>query len=506
MQRQGDHKVQGWAAKALLTSAASLLIGLVVTALLVAGVRNDVSPLRAVERAGNDFGLQILSRFIWLGGRSDQNTTYYFVDVDEKSACPSSAPDLSSSCLSRSPIAAKHVEEFLDAVRLSPARVAIIDVAPFDRREDGERVANALRRFGGAGVVTHVIVPMGGRTSATVEGQLRFNPDSALSLSGRGLPNLVHYAPFITAPDTIAGDGVIRTFPRVLEVSGARTTSPTAPFLAAIFVKQGSSSKRTIALPRAALDEPATTIIYTVPSLALLDRQIVTETDPTLRERLQRQKNRLFDQLGFRRITFAEMAASNRGNAPSSLFGRDSVVVLGSSMVEGMDWHSTPIGPMTGSELLLNTTRSFVETQLTGPSREGMSFIRDYSSRLKTLFLGSMIMALAWMGVYWLQERARDRRWVTRAVSKLLIFASFIAGLAGVATIEIIQSANDLGRSIAEGRSVDVLTPMLVLGLEGYVEGLKALASLVEHGLLLCWRALTTTSRLFLSRLAEIWQ
>jgi hypothetical protein len=59
-----------------------------------------------------------------------------------------------------------------------------------------------------------------------------------------------------------------------------------------------------------------------------------------------------------------------------------------------------------------------------------------------------------------------------------------VAGLGLVAFIEVRHLAENLEQSLATGRQVDILTPILALGLEGYLIGAKVVERGIERGIL----------------------
>lgn len=140
-----------------------------------------------------------------------------------------------------------------------------------------------------------------------------------------------------------------------------------------------------------------------------------------------------------------------------------AIVVIGASNPFRRDQHYTPLGMMSGSEVVINATRSF----LLYPDQEVKSWLEKLSKKAWLTFLCSVV----WLGYYLIRHRmaihgnthrsvwARIRAWVAKPLM-------FLVTLAAVMALAIWLSFNTESSS----PNLDVLLPVLAIGLEQYTE------------------------------------
>jgi len=117
---------------------------------------------------------------------------------------------------------------------------------------------------------------------------------------------------------------------------------------------------------------------------------------------------------------------------------------------------------MSGAELVLNATRAFKEFPVLEPPRAWPNL----KEKVHGAGVAAWIMFLFWFAIYWAIDKSQTAtaplKW---AVRYLLAPMLFLAGLASAATVETIHAVE---RTSESAHTVDVFTPILALGLEGY--------------------------------------
>jgi len=153
------------------------------------------------------------------------------------------------------------------------------------------------------------------------------------------------------------------------------------------------------------------------------------------------------------------------------------IVLVGSSSATALDRVSTPVGAMSGAELLLNATRAFGEF----PEPHAPGFFAMWESKMLGLLLLAPIALLSWMAIHALAARARRvdlarfgpvaRRWLgfaLRSGTTLAIVAIFIGGTLLAVAIDLKMLIGELSRATVNPEPVDMLVPVVAMGLEGY--------------------------------------
>jgi hypothetical protein len=477
-----ERHARSWWSKALLTSAAGVVVSVIVAAITVAGLRLDLGPVIALERAGADAGMRLRATFHL---DRAQAPDYVFVDVDE-TACAAFRRERTDAerlgaCRTGTPMSIELVADFVGAVSRSGASVAIIDLATLQSDADLERLGIALASGSGP----PVIVPFPGRAGREGDELIHEAPATWT----RTLPSLgarLRLAPFETMTDPAAGDGVIRGYPAFLGVKRGEvvTSEPSAPYLASRLVRARSADPSPATSSDAAADRDAFAgrlwpIVFTLPSLSLQSPSH-NEAD---RLRQERDINR-WTASHYRRLLASELVVEGRGRFSASAFPEGAVVVLGSSLPSGLDQHLTPLGLMTGSELILNATRAFAAVPSPEALRPRADLWTDLELKLGSALRGGLLMTGIWLAIFLVWDRVRRRGRALRLAGRAAAGFLFICGLLAVGLLELRDASAELQRSLAAGRHVDILTPIVALGLEGYAEGIRLLTHAIERGLL----------------------
>lgn len=488
----GSEQPEPWWNKALVAALAGLLFSLTMSAIFSLGSAFRVAPLVAVERAGIDFGMVAYTAFTGRPKPSAKDPRYVFVDVD-RAACEAFA-ERAETCAGGRPVPPALTIAFAEAARRSSAAVVMIDVRAPDDAGERRQIAEALNAPDGPWIIASLGVRPRLSTQqmeVVAEHETLLGPSDRVSLrSGRLL-----LAPFVTTTDAFAADGTIRHYPlleRVQELGpdGTPRWLPSAPFLAASLADAGSAEAvlcryyRDDRVPCAEIDQAEAAsairfgertdlrnrIFYSLPSLSAADE----DQRALYRERY----------LGFYdRIEASALIEGDAFSWPPELM-KGAIVVLGTSMPEGHDWHVSPLGPMTGPEILLNAVRAFSEfsplsePSATAPASERLaSAWRSFAIKVGAMSTGTLIMLVGWLAIFWVGDC-----WTSAPMwlRKVVCVSFFVLILIITALVELTTGIAALERNAQVADATDLLTPLLALGLEGFAEAARSFAQASE--------------------------
>lgn len=356
-------------------------------------------------------------------------------------------------------------------------------------------------------------------------------------LEGEGC---LRFAPPVTFDDLGMIDGIVRGYPvgqRLFVDGELRGWIPTMPYLAALLAsgetelqaaqRYGPPPKEAKPLPvgtaiecggrhlttavtaavmpefeatplfnlPASAKPPIWRILYSLPGLSLMDEADESNRVAHLHTRHYQylRANMLIDPR-----CHVQPAGSPHLQAcfmprPDLFAGR--VVLLGSSLPSALDRVQTPIGSMSGGELVLNATRAFADFRRI---EDPPSLFAEISKKIAGLGLPALVMLLTWGCIHFLRARARThlanrrenessallRRAAVELGSRATVIVIFVAGMLAAAFSETWSLARELAELQRPGEhvyAVDVLLPVVAMGLEGYAEGAKSLADWFER-------------------------
>lgn len=482
--------MERWWVKALCAAMAGLLFSLAMSALFSLGSAFRIAPLVAVERAGIDFGMMAHTAFSGRPSPAFGAPHYVFVDVD-RAACDAFM-DAPEGCGGGRPVPSQLIAAFVETVRTSGAAVVMVDVRAPEDPAERRVLAEALAVPDGP----WIIASLGLRPRLSehqlelrVEDETLLGPgDSAPLRSGRLL-----LAPFVTATDAYAADGVIRHYPVLERIEGLAPNGdprwlPSAPFLASGLADPATATALLCRYYPTATDrcgqagagpsaeirfgertDLRNRIFYSLPSLAAAD----DDQRAVYRDRY----------LGFYERVEASQLLDGRTFAWPPDLMQGAVVILGTSAPEGRDWHVTPLGPMSGPEILFNAVRAFSEyAPLSEPSAAASagerlaSAWRGFAVKVSAMATGTLIMLVGWFAIYWLGDRWKAPRWLRRTAC----VGVFLAVLALTAFMELFSGIAALERNAQVAEATDLLTPLFALGLEGFAEAARTFATASE--------------------------
>ncbi len=483
------------ARRALEASLAGFFFSLLLSALITVGLALNLAPLKFVERSGIDASMQLFAGLFPRFGTdpSSPSVRYAYLDVNE-AMCRRFHEHDEPPCGVGKPIGRELILAYVEFARASEAAVAILDVAlPTDAA-----FQMRLRAAFQAAPRTWFIVPSDCRPVRAAAG-LGERCDLRAWRGAASLPN-VRTASFRTGADGEAADGVIRDFPmagQVLNSNGAWTWLPSAPYAAAWlpvgqFGRQFDCAYYGTNCGR----EPISRKIFTPQRDAerLLGRNRVFFTLPW-RPRSEVSNDLLYAGLYERYEAFA--APQGRTLLASSHF-KGATLILGSSAADGLDLHPTPLGDLSGAELILNATRAFRElAPMTVPATDApfLDRLGGYAEALPTKAVGALVGAVVFFPIWLLIFTLVRSPAFPRLVVMGLVVAAFAVGLVLLLGAEVTLGLLELRREVPHGRAVDLLTPMLAIGLEGYAEAAKSVSGQLER---LAAKALATVEVMML--------
>ncbi|GAO53201.1 CHASE2 domain-containing protein [Novosphingobium sp. MD-1] len=438
-----------WLRRAAVHAGAGLLFSLVVSVCVTIGLAAGFTSIAAAERAGADFTSRIFV-FLLGGGEASGSPAdrYALVDVDP-AACAAFAP--AGQCDSGRPIPDRIIVPLVKAIASKGASAILVDVPlPGD---DGERKAmcGALAQIDGPWIV----LPYDTRPDQNSNGLVAAN-DGCTSTGGR-----IRMAAFATVT-AASGDGLVRDYPaQVLQRFASRPTArpvrvATAPALAAQLVtgRDGHPSPPPGMPPR-----QGTGIFYSLPPVS------AGLTGPDADNALE------------------YLVASRMLNGQDFVVPKDRLagrtVIISSTSAQGLDTHLTPLGPLSGGEVLLNATRTYVHyrpsTALAGQLDPAQA-IDTLLAKARSALLPAMVVLIAVFAREAIVSTLRVSGMILPILVSSLSLVIFFSGF----VLDIIEGVTGIEEAARAGRQVDLVTPAILTGLDLYRELANSLMKLFE--------------------------
>jgi hypothetical protein len=493
-----------WWRRALLASATGFLFSLLLAVAMAIGLLLDIPPMKTVQRAGIDFSMRLFVSYSdrldpTLHDRSGAKVSpgFVFFDVDRR-ACEAFSGTKGPDCQVEKPVPVALVTDFVRAAGQGGVKIVVIDVAP--PSDAAER--SALREALVADTGPWIIAPLYGRPAGTAD-PLMISGDPKREILPERSGGRLRLASVATISDAQAGDGVVRRFPmvsRLVDPDGRVRWIPSAPYLAAALAREDTASATDCAfygrncragagpplggfdpgrLDPARTPTPVNRIFFSLPSLA----------EGEFQDKLAWRYHDVY-----RRRVASNYLRGGRFDLEGMLTGK--IVVLGSSMAAARDLHPTPIGTLSGAEIVINAARAFAEFSPLIEEDEA-AFGRRLTARAQDLLTqgagimrGAILLTPFWLAIFWILAQARGRRRAVRLAARLAAALLFATGMVALVLVELHNSARSLHDSLTLGRPVDVLTPLIGLGLEAYAEVAVLVTRNLEHAILLAAAAL----------------
>lgn len=259
-------------------------------------------------------------------------------------------------------------------------------------------------------------------------------------------------------------DSAIRRYQKCFTTWGSAKRLESLPYQVAITVNGKPKCDAERDSPSIADDER---IIYTLPSL-----EAHADSGPEIGARAFKLKE-IYKSVYTRCLAVNLWNPASQCNLPETY--ENTVVVVGASNPFRRDRHYTPLGMMSGAEVVINATRSF----LLYPDQKVKSLTAKMWKKAWITFACSLV----WLAYHLFHHRmaihgnthlsvlARIRIWVLNA-------AAFLVTLAAVVVLAIWLSFDPDNST----PNLDVLLPVLAIGLETYADFSKWLLDGIKFG------------------------
>ena len=458
---QGESELadRSWLMIGTVKGIASAMASALISAIVVLGLAFGIEPFVSLEEAGADLTNRLYVELAASDAdvQDPERDSFAFVDIDTASCIAFSPP---TECSAGSPIPDDIVVPLVKATIAAGAKIVIVDIALPSEAKAFSQFINALERLEGA----DIILPLATR------------PTSGPGLVTASIPRVnsdsIHFAVFATVVDD-ARDGRIRTYApsfRVEDVEGNARQVSTAPAMAANLLMDRQFPY---------LDEPPLTIFYSFPTMTGIGEAQAFD------------RGYRFKRL-FRHYQASRLIADGAIRFPSGrpLAGRTTII--STSQAQGHDRHLTPVGVMSGAEVIVNATRAFAFFPNVNRNYAKMPFstlAKVWTKKLDAMILPALLLLPFFVFREWLVRKAAasQRIW---AATPLMLLAWF-GVLAGTLTMEISSGISDALIGARSGIAVDLITPVLLIGLDVYREVISWIIRTTEEAIfrLLQWIA-----------------
>lgn len=417
---------------------ASVLISVLISAIVIVGLAFQVEPFVSLEKAGADLTNRLYVELIADDSETlDRNRDRYaFVDIDYD-ACAAFTSTLR--CRSGLPIPEQIVFPLVKAIVDAGASIVIVDIQLSPDQNAADQTVAALSELNGASIIVPIATrPIGERGLVT---------ERIPVLQRRS----VHFAAFATVIDD-ANDGRIRTYPqnvRVEDVSGNVKQVPTAPALAASLITGRHLETG---------GHHPLSIFYSFPPM----------TGNTYAQAFDHAYR--FERI-FKHIKASQLIREGRIRFPAGRPLEGRTVIVSTSAAQGHDYHLTPVGVMSGAEVIINATRAFAyfpKVIRSYSSMGPMDLVFAWKKKLDAVYLPAILLVPFFLLREWFLRRAESERnpWMAAPITLLGWFGILAATL----TIEISGSVSEAIAGARSGFAVDLITPVLLIGLDVYRE------------------------------------
>jgi hypothetical protein len=522
-----------WWVDALQTTVSGLVFAVVLATLLVALQAAQVRPLRALEQAGVDAGMWLAAHVDILGrdhaaGRAAAPRRYAFIDVD-RAACEAfldGAPR--TLCATDNPARSALVVDLVRALRESGAAVVMVDVAPPPPAAERERAAWRAGLVAASG--PWVLAPVAARPSDLCGDGLSLWGERSHDIVPTHAAGRLRLVSVASRLDPDLADGVLRDFPLAsrLHLRGEPARwLPTMPMLAALLAGGASAeqidrawygpppaavadaeaesacgpagaqqpmpqpvpARNSFSADPAAGAPPVVRLFFSLPGLSTLQGDLLARVEQQHLAVYERyEASRLLESGCRHRLDAQAEPQPGCFGTRADLFA-GKIVAIGSSSATALDRVQTPAGPMSGAEVIVNATRAFAEfPRIRTPPAAAM-----WLDKITGLLVPTLIALASWSAIYALAGRLRARQQALaargaaarafglRIARALVVVAIFVASMALAAWLEMRGLLQDLAHPDRLAQPVDMLLPIVSMGLDGYVEAAKAAEHLLHR-------------------------
>jgi hypothetical protein len=426
--------------------------------------------VRHVEVLGTDLGIYAESflRFVRPPAPGQMRYHYVFFDLD-RDACATLYQD-DRACAPTAPADRRIVAKMVRAARDSGALVVVLDIAttwPAPSADDP--LTEALARQSRTNDhLSPVVLPLLADIRLTPQersARLTYAIRPLLTFSGPAAPleaRLYFGLPLSSSGEPDWGGDMVRAAAQALPAdamtagSGPRAYWTLAGAAACLAKHPGEAE--------ACRDPQVKTIPerihFSIPSMVLSPRN-----DP---------RNAVTRWWTTRLQASVEFANDDQPFAATRLL-RDAIVVIGSSR-DLRDYHDTPLGQMTGAEIVLNAICSFLEF----PPLGDVGLIGSILGEMPIIACTAIVFAFFWWWVsrHARRSRAQHRSWHRQLRSVALHSLGFLFTCVVALCFAFVLTFSTV--LLQSASRYDVVTPVLITALEGTVEGMYVVISRIE--------------------------
>lgn len=441
---------RGWVIDGFSKGLTGIVAAFAVSFLIALLLWLDIGWIKAIEREGRD--LTMRTALALHGPVVDQLpkavrgriTPITFIDVDEE-GCEQLA-ERPAACRSEGVSQESVLAPLGSALAGSGARLIVLDVywpSTLDSGGASGPMMGAWASQPGPKVLAVLpgipqpggsFQPDGQRISALSAGRLRFHPSAVWSRADEA--------------------GVIRAYPTT--ISMARLNGSVGPGrIASLTAAAGEALTGRLAVAGEAH------ILFTLPALS------VPQSEAIANDVIGSWERRVLS-LMLRRTADDSLAIDVQG-----LEGH--VVVVGSSAPAAQDFRNTPVGPMTGAEIIANSIRSNQVVPAVAALSDGAAFGVKLAAIVPAMAIG-LLTALAMS--YW--GRRRPRKLGRRIVRGIVLTGLFLTGLTLSVVASVSLALRDYLQAASQGIQTDLLLPTIAIFAEGFVSGMKWLIDRTE--------------------------
>ena len=153
---------------------------------------------------------------------------------------------------------------------------------------------------------------------------------------------------------------------------------------------------------------------------------------------------------------------------------RGKIVIIGSSAAAADDWHLTPLGYMSGAEVVANQIVAIRQDAFI----KRPSFIGRFINAIIDLFTAATVMSPFWFLIFYVDRRQIKSPRTRSVAKKALVTVIFLAG--SVTTFAVMLWISVYGSQSSNKSVVDFLIPTIAVLLEGFAEGARTLTTFAE--------------------------
>lgn len=493
-----------------------LFLSGVLSAMVVIGLFYGWAPFKFVERLGIDASFFLLSNFPQSGWAPAGRFVFLDIDVETCKRLPPATGD----CGTRNLVTSAVLQELMPfLVKTKAKAIVVASKLDLDASDDAKSIDRLIQLSTTTPGSPPILIAMELRIENGVPASFERNGESITSTfrnlnaqwfdpywlaEKRLYESNVRPVPVVFSSDADADDGKIRFFQRLVSINTGHgyLKLPNLPYVLTNLVGRGSLREldarfylppNANTVERPDHSEMPVRFRYGIPALSQRNdvkcsSSRVGERPPAARCEDFRNLTRLLTRLFVYAPTKDLFDEGAFDYDSASLSG--SVVIIGSSAPSVGDLHRTPIGPMSGVEVIINAAHSMhhggtsfeLSTQL--PNNLGLA-IKVLVKKIWYTLLPAAIFTLTFVLINLINANARHffppwRQHIALPIGTAVILT--VAALILCLKVELDHSVAELYGNSNGGYVTDTLAPIIVLLFERYIEASKAiLVWLGEH-------------------------